>query len=43
MRTGLVRAGHTVTLLAANTPKHRQAADALAHLGPGLREAGGDR
>ncbi|MCC3156994.1 glycosyltransferase family 4 protein [Hymenobacter sp. 15J16-1T3B] len=34
---GLVRAGHTVTLLAANTPKHRQAADALAHLGPSLR------
>lgn len=34
---GLVRAGHTVTLLAANTPKHRQAADALAHLGPALR------
>lgn len=34
---GLVRAGHTVTLLAANTPKHRQAADALAHLGPNLR------
>ncbi|GAB3825471.1 glycosyltransferase family 4 protein [Hymenobacter jeollabukensis] len=34
---GLVRAGHTVTLLAANTPKHQQAADALAHLGPGLR------
>jgi polysaccharide biosynthesis protein PslH len=34
---GLVRAGHTVTLLAANTPKHQQAADALAHLGPNLR------
>ncbi|OON70078.1 glycosyltransferase family 4 protein [Hymenobacter sp. CRA2] len=34
---GLVQAGHTVTLLAANTPKHRQAADALAHLGPNLR------
>lgn len=34
---GLIRAGHRVTLLAANTPKHRQAADALVHLGPGLR------
>ena len=34
---GLVRAGHCVTLLAINTPKHRQPADALAHLGPNLR------
>ncbi|GAC1367448.1 MAG: glycosyltransferase family 4 protein [Hymenobacter sp.] len=34
---GLVRAGHRVTLLAINTPKHRQPADALAHLGSGLR------
>ena len=33
---GLVRAGHQVTLLAINTPKHKQSADALAHLGPGL-------
>ena len=34
---GLVQAGHRVTLLAINTPKHRQSADALAHLGPNLR------
>ncbi|HEX8330936.1 MAG TPA: glycosyltransferase family 4 protein [Hymenobacter sp.] len=34
---GLVRAGHRVTLLAINTPKHRQPADALAHLGPNLQ------
>ncbi len=34
---GLVRAGHRVTLLAINTPKHRQPADALAHLGPNMR------
>ncbi|OGX88884.1 glycosyltransferase family 4 protein [Hymenobacter glacialis] len=34
---GLVQAGHQVTLLAINTPKHRQPANALAHLGPGLR------
>ena len=34
---GLVRAGHRVTLLAINTPKHRQPADALDHLGPNLR------
>ena len=34
---GLVRAGHRVTLLAINTPKHRQPANALAHLGPNLR------
>ena len=33
---GLVRAGHRVTLLAINTPKHRQPLDALAHLGPNL-------
>ncbi len=34
---GLVRAGHRVTVLAINTPKHRQPADALAHLGPQVR------
>ena len=34
---GLVWAGHRVTLLAINTPKHRQPADALAHLGPTVR------
>lgn len=34
---GLVGAGHQVTVLAINTPKHRQPADALAHLGPALR------
>ena len=34
---GLVQAGHRVTLLAINTPKHRQSADALAHLGQNLR------
>ena len=34
---GLVRAGHRVTMLAINTPKHHQPADALAHLGPGFR------
>lgn len=34
---GLVEAGHRVTLVAINTPKHRQPADALAHLGPNLR------
>jgi len=34
---GLTQAGHRVTLLAINTPKHRQPADALAHLGPNLR------
>lgn len=34
---GLIRAGHRVTLLALNTPKHYQPADALAHLGPNLR------
>ncbi len=34
---GLVRAGHRVTVLAANTPKHRQPATALDHLGPNCR------
>lgn len=34
---GLARAGHSVTVLALNTPKHRQPADALAHLGPRVR------
>ncbi|MBD2716933.1 glycosyltransferase [Microvirga sp. STR05] len=34
---GLVRAGHRVTVLALNTPKHHQPADALNHLGPNLR------
>ena len=34
---GLVQAGHRVTLLAINTPKHRQPANALAHLGPNMR------
>ena len=34
---GLVRAGHRVTMLAINTPKHRQPADALDHLGPNFR------
>ncbi len=34
---GLAAAGHRVTVLAANTPKHRQPADALAHLGPRVR------
>jgi glycosyltransferase involved in cell wall biosynthesis len=34
---GLVQAGHRVTLLAINTPKHRQPADALAHLGSNMR------
>lgn len=34
---GLIRAGHRVTVLAINTPKHDQPADALAHLGPNLR------
>jgi len=33
---GLAAAGHRVTVLAANTPKHRQPADALAHLGPNV-------
>ena len=34
---GLVKAGHRVTMLAINTPKHRQPADALDHLGPNFR------
>ena len=34
---GLAAAGHRVTVLAINTPKHRQPADALAHLGPNVR------
>jgi len=34
---GLVQAGHRVTMLAINTPKHHQPADALAHLGPNFR------
>lgn len=37
LAAGFVRAGHRVTLLAINTPKHRQPADALVHLGPNLR------
>jgi glycosyltransferase involved in cell wall biosynthesis len=34
---GLAEAGHRVTVLAANTPKHYQPADVLAHLGPRVR------
>jgi glycosyltransferase involved in cell wall biosynthesis len=34
---GLAEAGHRVTILAANTPKHHQPTDALAHLGPNVR------
>ena len=34
---GLVQAGHRVTMLAINTPKHQQPADALDHLGPNFR------
>lgn len=34
---GLAEAGHCVTVLAANTPKHHQPADVLAHLGPNVR------
>ncbi|MCC3153055.1 glycosyltransferase family 4 protein [Hymenobacter sp. BT770] len=34
---GLVRAGHRVTMLAINTPKHHQPADSLEHLGPNFR------
>ena len=34
---GLAAAGHRVTVLALNTPKHRQPATALAHLGPNVR------
>jgi len=34
---GLLEAGHRVTMLAINTPKHHQPADVLAHLGPQFR------
>ncbi|GAA4497504.1 glycosyltransferase family 4 protein [Hymenobacter ginsengisoli] len=34
---GLLDAGHRVTMLAINTPKHHQPADVLAHLGPNFR------
>jgi glycosyltransferase involved in cell wall biosynthesis len=34
---GLLAAGHRVTMLAINTPKHHQPADVLAHLGPNFR------
>jgi glycosyltransferase involved in cell wall biosynthesis len=34
---GLVEAGHRVTVLAVNTPKHHQPATALDHLGPNVR------
>ncbi|MDO7876459.1 glycosyltransferase family 4 protein [Hymenobacter sp. ASUV-10] len=34
---GLAEAGHRVTVLAANTPKHHQLATALDHLGPNVR------
>ena len=34
---GLSRAGHRVTVLALNTPKHRQPIDVLDHLGPNVR------
>ena len=34
---GLLRAGHRVTMLALNTPKHHQPAGVLAHLGPQFR------
>ncbi|UPL50757.1 glycosyltransferase family 4 protein [Hymenobacter sublimis] len=34
---GLSRAGHQVTVLALNTPKHHQPADVLDHLGPNVR------
>jgi len=34
---GLIKAGHRVTMLAINTPKHHQPADALAHLGPNFK------
>lgn len=34
---GLADAGHRVTVLAANTPKHHQPATALDHLGPNVR------
>ncbi|WP_201987552.1 glycosyltransferase family 4 protein [Hymenobacter rubidus] len=34
---GLIEAGHRVTMLAINTPKHHQPANALSHLGPNFR------
>ncbi|MFD2784462.1 glycosyltransferase family 4 protein [Hymenobacter rubripertinctus] len=34
---GLARAGHRVTVLALNTPKHHQPATVLDHLGPHVR------
>jgi glycosyltransferase involved in cell wall biosynthesis len=34
---GLLRAGHRVTMLAINTPKHHQPADVLDHLGPNFQ------
>ena len=34
---GLARAGHRVTVLAINTPKHHQPATVLDHLGPNVR------
>ena len=34
---GLVQAGHRVTVVAPNTPKHWQAADVFDHLGPNVR------
>jgi glycosyltransferase involved in cell wall biosynthesis len=34
---GLAEAGHRVTVLAINTPKHQQPATALDHLGPSVR------
>ena len=34
---GLAEAGHRVTVLAVNTPKHHQPATALDHLGPNVR------
>ncbi len=34
---GLLEAGHRVTMLAINTPKHHQPNDVLAHLGPAFR------
>ncbi|UOQ82035.1 glycosyltransferase family 4 protein [Hymenobacter sp. 5414T-23] len=34
---GLARAGHRVTVLALNTPKHHQPAEVLDHLGPNVR------
>lgn len=34
---GLLDAGHRVTMLAINTPKHHQPADVLAYLGPNFR------